>query len=181
MCELHTEFLFTSNARVKEYAAERRVPELHTEFLFTMKCKLDPIIDHGATPNGHRLICIGGSGTFEGPKLKGIIVPGSGGDWSRTRTDGSGALDVRLSLQTHDGALILITYFGRMVASKEHFDYALDFFKPDDPAGANRYYFRTNPLFETGDERYAWLNNIVTVGKGRTGDGGVIYEIFEVK
>ena len=43
------------------------------------------------------------------------------------------------------------------------------------------YYFRTNPLFETGDERYAWLNTIVAVGKGRTGDGGVIHEIFAVK
>ena len=77
--------------------------------------------------------------------------------------------------------LILMTYFGRMVASQENFAYALDFFKPDDPAGANRYYFRTNPLFETGDARYAWLNHVVTVGKGRTGDGGVIYDIFVVK
>ncbi len=157
------------------------MPSLETEFLFTLKCKLDPIIDHGVTPNGHRLIAIGGSGTFEGPRLKGHIVPSSGGDWARVRADGSGALDVRLSLKTDDGALILITYLGRMVAAQENFNYALDFFKPDDPAGADRYYFRTNPLFETGDERYAWLNHIVSVGKGRTGDGGVIYDIFAVK
>lgn len=52
--------------------------------------------------------------------------------------------------------------------------------KPTINAGANRYYFRINPLFETGDERYAWLNRVVAVGKGRTEDGGVRYEIFEV-
>ena len=121
------------------------------------------------------------SGTFEGPKLKGEVLPMSGGDWALVRPDGSGALDVRITLQTNDGALILMTYQGRMVASPENFDYALDFAKPDDPDGANRYYFRSNPLFETGDSRYAWLNHIVAVGKGRTGDGGVIYDVFEVK
>lgn len=157
------------------------MPSVEIEFLFTMKCKLDPIIDHGTTPNGQRLVAIASSGTFQGPRLAGVIVPGSGGDWAIVRSDGSGALDVRLSLKTNDGALILMTYFGRMVASQENFAYALDFFKPDDPAGANRYYFRTNPLFETGDARYAWLNHVVTVGKGRTGDGGVIYDIFVVK
>ena len=104
----------------------------------------------------------------------------SGGDWAIVRPDGSGVLDVRLSLRTTDGAIILMTYSGRMVASEQDFDYALDFGKPDDPEGASRYYFRTNPVFETGSERYAWLNHLICVGKGRTGDGGVIYEVFKV-
>ncbi len=154
---------------------------LDTEFLFHMRCKLAEPIASGATPNGHRMVCIGTSGTIEGPRLKGEILPHSGGDWARVRGDGSGALDVRLSLRTHDGAIILMTYEGRMVATEEDFAYALDFWKPDDPEGSDRYYFRTNPLFETGDERYAWLNHVVAVGKGRTGDGGVIYDVFEVK
>lgn len=151
-----------------------------TEFLFTMRCKLDPILDHGATPFGHRLVAIAGSGSFAGPRLKGEVVGSSGGDWALVRQDGSGALDVRLSLRTDDGALVLMTYQGRMVAAPEAFSYALDFFKADDPAGADRYYFRTNPLFETADPRYAWLNHLVSVGRGRTGDGGVIYDIFKV-
>lgn len=68
-----------------------------------------------------------------------------------------------------------------MVAAPEHLDYALDFAKADDPAGSGRYYFRTAPLFETGDQRYAWLNGLVAVGKGRTGESGVIHEIFAVR
>jgi hypothetical protein len=160
---------------------EYLMPTLETEFLFTVRIALDPILDHGMTPEGSRLVAIGGSGTVEGPRLKGIVIPGSGGDWARIRADGSGALDVRLTLKTHDGALILMTYLGRMIAAPEAFGYAMDFFKPDDPAGANRYYFRINPLYETSDARYAWLNHIISVGKGRTGDGGVIYDVFAVK
>ena len=152
---------------------------LQTEFLFQIRIPLYPAIDIGMTPNGHRMILMAKSGTFEGPRIKGQVI--SGGDWAMVRADNSGAIDVRLNLRTDDGALILMTYFGRMVASPENFEYALDFSKPDDPEGANRYYFRTNPLFETGDARYAWLNYVVSVGKGRTGDNGVIYDIFAVK
>ena len=155
---------------------------LQTEFLFEVRIPLAPPMDLGpAAPDGHRMIFMAASGSFEGPRMRGEVIPMSGGDWSRIRADGSGALDVRLSLCTDDGAIILMTYLGRMVASPDDFGYALDFAKPDDREGASRYYFRTIPLFETGDERYAWMNHIVSVGKGRTGDGGVIYEVFAVK
>ena len=154
---------------------------LECEFLFQMRVKLAPPMDAGPTPEGHRVILMGRSGTVDGPRIKGQVMPMSGGDWSRIRADGSGALDVRLSLRTDDGAVIYMTYYGRMVAAAADMAYALDFAKPDDPGGAHRYYFRTIPLFETGDDRYAWLNHIVAVGKGRTGDDGVIYDIFAVR
>ena len=157
------------------------MPELETEFLCTLRIELEPPIDAGATPNGQRMIFIIKGGSVDGPRLKGKVLPYSGGDWGRLRPDGSLALDVRVSIETEDGAQIYITYFGRMFASPENVEYAFDVAKPDDPDGASRYYFRTNPMFETGDERYAWLNNVVAVGKGRSGDGGVIYDIFEVK
>jgi hypothetical protein len=34
--------------------------------------------------------------------------------------------------------------------------------------------------FETGDGRYAWLNNIVSFTRSRTGDGGVIHRFYAV-
>jgi Protein of unknown function (DUF3237) len=43
-----------------------------------------------------------------------------------------------------------------------------------------RYYFRTNPLFETGAERYTWLNDIVCIGAGYLIEGGIAYRIAEV-
>ena len=156
--------------------------ELQSEFLFKIHAKLDLPIDVGATPEGHRLIVIVTGGEFEGPKLKGTVLSSSGADWARVRPDGSFALDVRITLKTDDGAYIYMTYGGRLLASSpEGLAKALDFSKPDDPRTGEEVYFRTNPLFETGSEKYAWLNNVVAIGKGHTGGGGVTYSVFAIK
>ncbi|MGI9264476.1 MAG: DUF3237 family protein, partial [Gammaproteobacteria bacterium] len=39
-------------------------------------------------------------------------------------------------------------------------------------------YFMTQPRFETGDERYAWLNRLVAVAQGKVVPGGVAYDVF---
>ena len=108
---------------------------------------------------GTRVIIEASSGTFEGERLRGTVV-GPGGDWVTIRPDGSMKVDVRLLLQTDDGASILMTYTG--VATDR---------------GAR---IRTAPLFETADERYAWLNDVVAVGVGAIGDGTVTYDVFAV-
>ena len=41
-------------------------------------------------------------------------------------------------------------------------------------------YFRTTPVFETGDLRYLWLNDIVSVAMGGAISNGVKYDVFEV-
>jgi hypothetical protein len=42
-------------------------------------------------------------------------------------------------------------------------------------------YFRTTPRFETGDPRYAWLNQSVFVSEGRVLEGpGVEYRVYRV-
>jgi hypothetical protein len=110
--------------------------------------------------------------------LAGDVLPG-GGDWAVFRADGAMTLDVRLTLRTSDAALVHMTYSGRWVTppglraqladpvEKTHVD-------------PSRYYFRTNPLFETGAEQYAWLNDIVCVGSGYLIDGGIAYNVYEV-
>ncbi len=157
------------------------MPEIETEFLFEARIPLEPPIDHGAGPEGHRLTFVVKGGRFEGPRLRGEVIPHSGADWSRIRGDGSGALDVRMALRTDDGAAIHVHWRGLMVVDDEHRAYALDFAKADDAAGAARYYFRTAPMFETGDARYAWLNHVLAVSRSRTGDGGVIHRVFALK
>ncbi|MCX4247521.1 DUF3237 domain-containing protein [Paraliomyxa miuraensis] len=150
-----------------------------SELLFEMFAELHPPIDHGDTPNGHRFAIIVGGGRFSGPKLEGTVVTHSGGDWGRLRPDGTLALDVRLTLRTHDGAHIFMTYGGRLVAQPELLAQVLAYAQPTGP-DPESYYFRTNPLFETGDPRYAWLNGVVAVGYGKTGDGGVTYRVFAI-
>jgi Protein of unknown function (DUF3237) len=99
------------------------------------------------------------------------VLPG-GGDWTLFRADGTMTLDVRLTLMTDDGALVHMTYGGRWVTPSEVRSDMADPAKRYriDPA---RYYFRTNPLFETGAESYEWLNDIVCIGSGYLIEGGI--------
>ncbi|MEM7098659.1 MAG: DUF3237 domain-containing protein [Pseudomonadota bacterium] len=155
--------------------------EVQTEFLFEATVALAEPLHVGQAPDGYRMIVNVAGGVFEGPKLSGEIVPMSGADWSRIRTDGVGDLNVRMCLKTHDDVLIYVYWHGLMVFEPEEQSYALDFAKPDDPAGASRYYFRTAPRFEVADERYNWLNKLVTVTLSRTGGGGVVHRAFAIR
>jgi hypothetical protein len=157
----------------------RDVADITTEHLFDIVVDLEERLDIGIGPYGRRMLFAAAGGRFDGPSLRGEVLP-RGGDWTLFRPDGAMALDVRLTLRTHDGGLVHLTYGGRWVVPP-----ALRAVVADpaaryqvDPA---RYYFRTNPLFETGDERYAWLNDIVCVGYGYLVPGGIAYKIAKVQ
>lgn len=133
---------------------------LPVEHLFTITAILGnrSLVQDG--PQGTRVIVHVTGGTFEGPKLKGTVVEHSGGDWVTMRADGTFKLDVRITLQTDDGALIYTAYQG--VGKR----------------GDAGNVLRTAPLFETGDERYRWLNSVQGVGIGSSGEGTVTYDIY---
>ena len=132
-------------------------PQLEHLFTLTAATNMTGMIAGG--PMGTRVIVDASSGTFEGPKLTGT-VSGPGGDWVTALADGSLRLDVRILLKTADGADILMEYQGRSPDGGKH--------------------ITTAPFFQTGDERYTWLNNAVCVATGGTIDGGVRYEIYQV-
>jgi len=48
------------------------------------------------------------------------------------------------------------------------------------PVEPSEYYFRIAPWFETGSEKYGWLNRILAVGTGHRLAAGPIYDIYEV-
>ena len=52
------------------------------------------------------------SGTFEGPRLRGKAVPGSGGDYAYFRPDDVAVFDARYMLEEEDGTLILLNNRG---------------------------------------------------------------------
>ena len=114
-------------------------------------------------------------GHFEGPKLRGRILPG-GGDWILIRHDGVTQLDVRLTMQTDDEQLIYMTYRGHRHGPKE----VIDRVNRGETVDPSEYYFRTTPYFETGSEKYSWLNKAVSVGTGHRLPEGPVYEIFQV-
>ena len=81
------------------------------DYLGTLKVETGTrtVVENG--PQGTRTIVQMVGGRFEGPRLKGtVVIPA--GDWITNRPDGSYRLDVRFTLRTDDGALILVTYNG---------------------------------------------------------------------
>jgi hypothetical protein len=156
----------------------KAVADIKTEFLFDMVVDLDRGLRFGNGGFGRRVLFGSAGGAFEGPRLHGEVLPG-GGDWALFRPDGAMTVDVRLTLRTHDGALVYMTYGGRLVVPAELQAEMNDPVKRDqiDPA---QYYFRTNPLFETGSSQYAWLNDVVCVGSGYLVEGAVAYKVSQV-
>jgi hypothetical protein len=150
--------------------------ELRAQFLFTLSMSLHPIQHLGATPLGTRHIVPVSGGRFEGDRLRGVVLPLAGSDWLLERAGGSFQQDVRLLLQVEDGALISMSYRGVRHSSIEiAAKLARGEYVPK-----TEYYLRIAPFFETGSERYAWLNTILAVGIGERARNGVVYSVFEV-
>ncbi len=147
-----------------------------TERLIDIHVDLEPAQHLGATPAGARSVFIIAGGTFDGPQLRGTVRPG-GGDWFVQRTNGAGELDVRMTLETDDGALIYLRYTG--VLDVDPTVMARVFAGED--VSPSEYYFRTQPRFETGAEKYAWLNKLVCIGSGIVAPSRVAYRIFAVR
>ena len=124
----------------------------------------DPIVLPN-TPCGTRIIVETTSAVYEGERLSGKQKGVAAADWMTVGPEGTGTLDVRGALETDDGALIFGFYRGR-----------LDMMQP---LGEAPIY--AAPLYETGDERYTWLNKIQAVAKGTLDGQTLTYEIYELR
>ncbi len=128
----------------------------------------------GPTPQGDRKIVPVLGGTVTG-RFAGRILP-FGGDWALMRADGVLTLDVRLTVEAADGALVHVTYTGLRHGPPAVMA-RLARGEPVDPA---EMYFRILPRFETAAPGLAWLNRILAVGVGERLPAGPRYHIHEV-
>jgi hypothetical protein len=151
--------------------------ELETEFLCDFATDIDwaGMVNVGETPQGTRGIVYVTGGTFEGPKIKWVVLPG-GGDWFIMRPDGATVLDVRAAGRTDDGDTIDTYYRGVNVMSPEVRGQWLS----GENIDPSEYYFRTTPVFETASEKYGRLNRTVAVVLGRFTPTGVAYKLYAI-
>ena len=151
--------------------------EAKTEFLYSVTIRIGEMMDIGNTFRGHRRIIKSTGGFFEGPKVKGEVLPG-GGDWSLLRPDGVFEGDVRDTYRTDDGHLIIVYYRAIINASPAIWE---KIFK-NESVDPSEYYFRATPCFETGSEKYGWLNWTVAIAYGKFSEGGsVSYDVFALQ
>jgi uncharacterized protein DUF3237 len=150
------------------------VTALPVEHLFDMHVDLQPA-QPIPTPVGTRMTFITTGGVIEGPKLQGELLPG-GGDWLVVGSDGTGRVDVRATLRTHDGALIHYESRGIIKIPVD----GLQRLATGEVLPFAETYVRTTPNFETADQRYAWLSEVVAVGYNILSPNHIDYRIYRV-
>ncbi len=135
---------------------------MHSRPLMTLRLNTAPTQNIGGGPHGTRVTFPVTGGSFDGDRLRGKVLPG-GDDWVVKRADGVLELDLRITLEADDGALIHMTFEG---------------IRDDGAPGGP--YFRTLPRFETAGAKYSFLNRLLAVGRGEIGADGPVHTIEEI-
>jgi len=126
------------------------------EFAFEEVVMLGEAIPGGETPRGRRNMIPITGGTFEGPDIRGTIIPG-GWDWQLTRADGCTEIEADYMIRTDDGVMINVINVGVLCP----------------PTDGTPTPVRTQPRFEAPEGKYGWLNRAAFIGTlGMAPDAG---------
>jgi hypothetical protein len=155
------------------FAAELPMPTL--QFVYRLQAEVAAPLDLGQTPNGHRRVIAFTGGRFDGREISGELVPG-GGDWQILRPDGGAIADIRYTLRTVAGALLLVTSTGVRHGPPE----VLSRLARGEDVSPSEYTFRTQASIETSDPSLAWLNDGVFIAVGARRPDGVTYDVYLV-
>ena len=140
------------------------IEEAGLELLGLVEARLAPAHALLDAPYGGRLIVDVTAARVEGPRLRASLLGTAAADWVTVASDRrTGALDVRATLKTDDGAIVFSEYRGRVRFGED---------------GLHQVF--TSPRYETGDPRYAWLNALQCVGKGVSNarEGWLRYRLY---
>lgn len=141
----------------------------------TLRVQVGPPMELGEVPRGRRRIIPILGGTFEGPNIRGKVLPG-GADWQIVRADGLAELDTRYALQTEQGSVIYIQNAGMRHAPADVTKKLLAG-EAVDPA---QVYFKTVPAFETSAPELQWLTRAIFVGTGERYPAEVVIRVWKV-
>jgi hypothetical protein len=131
------------------------LPEVKVEKLFNVEISLGEELDIGNIGKGYMSVTQISGGFFYGDKINGKVLK-FGADWG-VECNGVNIIDSRYILQTEEGSYISVHTTGRLKISPEN----MNQINEGKTIAPNQYYFRENVFFETGDERYQWLNGII--------------------
>lgn len=151
--------------------------ELAASHLMTLSLNVDAKASQmiGNIGGGTRMIAPIAGGSFSGVWLNGKVLPG-GADWVLLRDDGVMKIDVRLVLETVEGALIYLTYQGRFVASQQ----VMARLNAGEELSPDEYSLAVTAKFETGHPDFRWINDAVVVATGVQSGFSPTYEFYSI-
>ncbi len=129
----------------------------------------------GLLPNGTRRIVDILGGSFEGPGVKGRVMPG-GADWQIIREDGFTDIDARYTLETDAGDLIYVSNIGIRHAPPD----VITRLNAGEVVDQSQIYFRAIPKFETSAPELEWLMKSIFVATGERYPNGVVIRFWRV-
>jgi hypothetical protein len=145
------------------------------EFAFEVRAEVASPTVVGEVPAGTRRIIEILGGTFEGPKLKGVVRPG-GADWQIIRADGFTEVDARYTLETEAGHLIYVSNLGIRHAPPD----VIRRLNAGELVDQAQIYFRSVPKFETAAPDLQWLMRSIFIATGERYPNGVVIKFWRV-
>jgi hypothetical protein len=164
----------TANLSAQEGARQPPAPGL--VFAFEARVEVGAPLEVGQLPRGTRRIVPILRGTFEGPGIKGKVMPG-GADWQMIGADGFSELDTRYTLETDTGRIIYVQNAGIRHASPDVMQRLLR----GEAVDPKLVYFRTVPKFETSAPELQWLVRSVFIGTGERYPTEVVIRFWRVE
>ena len=149
--------------------------QIDLAFLFRADVAVAQAVDLGAGPKGMRRMVPILTGSFEGPRMKGVI-PAGGVDWQIIRPDGVAEIEAHYTLETDDGVRIRVTNRGFRHGPAK----VMRRLAQGEPVDPTEYYFRAAPYFEAPVGRYEWLNQHIFISTGRRFQASVRLDFFQI-
>jgi hypothetical protein len=145
-------------------------------FAFELRAEVEAPLEIGQLPKGLRRIIPILRGTFEGPGIRGRVVPG-GADWQLIGADGFSELDTRYTLETDTGRTIYVQNAGIRHAPPQVIQRLLR----GETVDPSLVYFRTVPRFETSAPELQWLTRSIFVGTGERYPREVVIRFWRIE
>ena len=131
------------------------------ELLLEVRANLGTPIIVGPAPEGLRRVVPILGGSFEGPRLRGEVLPG-GADWQYVRADEVTVVEAQYLLRTHDNVLLQVHNRGLRHGPQQ----VLQRLSAGETVDPSEYYFRAAPSFSAPAGPYEWLNRNLFVCTG---------------
>jgi Protein of unknown function (DUF3237) len=151
-----------------------RLPDPQLDLVYRLEASVGSPQDVGGTPAGHRRIVPMTGGRFDGPELRGTLLPGASADWQIILPDGTAIGDVRYTLETQGGDLLFVQSRSVRHGSAE----VLERLGRGEDVDASQYTFRGAVTIESAAQNLEWLNKGIFVSVGGRQPGAVIYEVY---